>query len=201
MIRIYFTRLLKLTVVAFCLVPTACAQADIVFIDYNVSTGPHWTGTVDTIADTLTITSWAEQSGGSQGWTPITTPLPVWSAVNSSGNPYDVSDSFDGTISGSWGFISPVSVTAMSWNEGSPQSTFSSYFTGWGARRSGAGGLSVAPNETEFGWVPIDFGSQVQRYTGSVSVVPEPSAFVFWSLFSIVAVWKRTRRHDSANHS
>ena len=126
-----------LIAVAFCLVPTTFAQAELVFINYNVATGPNWNGTVDTAANTLTITSWQEQSGGALGWTPAM-PLPVWSAVNSSGNSYDVPDTFDGTISFSWGFISPVSVTAMSWNEGTVQSTFSNYYTGWGARR-GAG--------------------------------------------------------------
>lgn len=184
------------------------AAATLVAIDYRDQNpansgfpdagGPHWTGVVDTAANTLTIYTWTEIPGSVQFWTPLWTPnlstLPlVWPAVDASGSEYDVPDTFDGTIDSSFAFISTVSARNIQWNEG----VFSlpdvaDFYPGWGGVRKPLAGTSppvlvydMSGDETTMPLLPIHaFGVAASTaativasaYAAQVSEVPEASA-------------------------
>src|SRR5438874_345239 len=71
--------------------------------------GPEIHGQVNTTSNTFAITSWVENPGGIEWWTPAPASLPLhYSALTSSGAVYDVPDIWDGHMVG-WGFISDLS--------------------------------------------------------------------------------------------
>jgi hypothetical protein len=86
--------------------------------------GPLWTGFVDTVANTLTITAWTELPlHGNEFWIPRNLVAPpgvsaqplVWPARDANGNLYDVSDLFDGHIDNTFAFISDQHLREMLW--------------------------------------------------------------------------------------
>ena len=173
-------RLLILTCALSAASWAAPAHADLFNVDFNDPVGPHWTGIVDTSADTLTINTWVENSGGHAFWT--ASPL-VWQAVNAGGGPYDVPDTFGASLinASNWGFLSPVTHNEISWNEGTYPEL--DVHVGWGVGRllgeyhlSGTTGMSYVP-VTEPG--PPEYVAVVHTNTGivTVSAVPEPSSF------------------------
>jgi hypothetical protein len=145
--------------VAICLATlstAAVSHATLVEIDYldrngtggfPDNGGPHWTGVVDTVANTLTINTWVDLPGTPEFWTPLWTPdltaLPlIWPAVKSDGSPYDVPDNWTGHIDASFAFISQESVRNMLWNQGvwgeAPGFTLpadADLYPGWGGVR------------------------------------------------------------------
>jgi hypothetical protein len=96
-------------------------------VDFNDYTGPHWTGYIDSSTDTLTITSWVENAGFPDFWTP--TSSMAWNAVDSSGSSYDIPDNWNGAFGINWGFLSPVALSSISFNEGI--CTINNIKTGW----------------------------------------------------------------------
>ncbi len=117
---------------------------------YSVST-PGWsggigfTGIVNTTADTFTLTSVTDGVGGLDFWT-IAAPV-VMNAVDSSGLSYDVPDAWNGTIDSTWGFLGPE-LSAISFNEGSANATWSDWHTGWGAFENPSGSVFTTSTHT-----------------------------------------------------
>ncbi|MCA9147689.1 MAG: hypothetical protein KDA92_00250 [Planctomycetales bacterium] len=175
---------------------------EIDFRDQNLPTsafpdhgGPHWVGVVDTLADTVTISFWEEIEGSTPYWTPnlqTSGPL-VWQAVDLNGFRYDVPDDFGSNphIGSNWGFISPVSVRNMVWNEGIillPE--VADFFPGWGAVRRPIPGQNppelfydTADNQQTMPLLPYSSVGTRPALQATVSVkaitivgVPEPSA-------------------------
>lgn len=191
--------------------PAADAFATIVFIEYEDRNavggfpdngGPHWKGFVDTVADTLTITSWVDLAGTPEFWTPLWSPSLadsplVWHAVGAHGEPFDVPDDFLGEITPSFAFISPVSARNMAWNEGQwgVKSVFSlpeeaDFYPGWGGVRkpvSVDGQLELvydlSADETSMPLLPIDSlglaessGATVTAYWAASAEPNDPQA-------------------------
>ena len=103
------------------------ALFDVEFYDYD---GPHWTGQINTTTDTLTINTWVESNGYLVYWAPTSASLPmVWDAVDGTGSTYDIPDDWNGNFGTNWGFLSPVVLSDMSFNEGT--CTISNMKTGW----------------------------------------------------------------------
>jgi len=198
------------------LAPLSTAPATVVFVDYSDHNGvggfpdnggPHWTGFVDTEANSLIIHTWTDLPGTPEFWTPWTPDLSaaplVWPAVTSTGIAYDVPDDFLGDIDGAFGFVSTVSARDMRWNEGiwgeSPSLTLPSeidFYPGWGGVRkpiSVNGTITLvydtSADETEMPWLPIaplglagSTGATVTVQTPANVIgpaVPEASALLF----------------------
>lgn len=130
--------------------------------------GPHWSGVVDTDANTLSIYQWSDLPGTVEyWWVPnlFNAPL-VWPAIkvdpsnpqNPNGIGFDVTDaqfvpnapgSTTGTfkIDSTFGFISPVPASQMSWLERAADGTlqprtyntgsagYGEFYPGWGGVR------------------------------------------------------------------
>ncbi len=60
-------------------------------------------GVVDTLADTMTLTTWAV-SGGSTDHYIVALPN-TYRAMDGTGNTYNVPDAWDGTIGNTWAFL------------------------------------------------------------------------------------------------
>ncbi len=188
--------IVTLTIVAMAMcVPTA--NATLYNVDFNDADGPHWTGVVDTVANTLTINTWVENSvsGGTNLWTPSATQLAggwVWTALNS-GGVHDVPDTWDGTMGPTWGFLpSEADNTLISWNEGTY--TDNRFGIGFGARRFlGSDQFSHPDDQTLY--VPrnttsTDFAEGVV----TVTVIPEPATALMLGAALTVGRLARRRR-------
>ena len=188
------TKILTAFLVAFSLT-VFDATASLISIDFNDVGGPHWTGIVDTTADTLTIQTWTNNAG--LNWTPANLPLlPSWLAQDASGNSFDVPDTFDGTIDSTFAFVSPVANSAIAWNEGtSNQSTF---FPGWGGfdfvikrRDLNETGFALPSNANDSGVVYAD--------SVTATAVPEPSSFALLGMGAIGLIgYRRWKRKQAA---
>jgi hypothetical protein len=175
--------------------------------------GPHWTGVVDTVSNTLTINTWIDLPGTPEFWTPNLTALPlVWPAVKSNGSPYDVPDNWTGHIDASFGFVSPTSVRNMQWNEGvwgqAPGFSLppdADLYPGWGGVRKpvNVNGVTqlmydTSADETSMPLLPISsLGLAISdRATVTATIlanveaeaVPETSAFLFAGLIAVGAL-------------
>ena len=127
-------------------------------------------------------------------------PLPAWPARDASGNLFDVPDTFDGTISNSFGFYSPETLKEMSWNEGTH--TGLDFHPGWGGLHGSSGYLTSFSDEL-FGRLPINVLS-AQALNGSVSAtsVPEPSSCLFMAFAGVAmgAISFLRKRHSHLSH-
>lgn len=214
---------------AFAATSAASVRATLVVVEYvdrngvggfPENGGPHWSGLVDTVANTLTISSWTDLPGTPEFWTPALTSFPlVWPAVSATGTPYDVPDSFLGQIDGSFAFISPVSARLMAWNQGEWGHTPSfqlppeiDFYPGWGGVRKpvSVAGVVVmtfdtSANEREMPLLPISalglaasIGATVTAFATSgvtpvgAESVPEASALLLGSSAMAVAslLWR-----------
>ncbi len=202
-----FRQMMTRAMIAFvmCLFGTTLGAANIVFnVDFNDADGPHWTGLVDTDADTLTINTWTENAGGVDYWTPAPSMLPwVWTAKTSTGS-FDVPTGWDGTMDNSWGFLPPeTDNTLITWNEGTH--TFSARGLGWAAGRTG-GSVNGFGAVNLLQLVPDGIGS-VRVANGSVAITPVPEATAFMSLSLVglagaaIGWWRETRKRHLATHS
>jgi hypothetical protein len=218
--------LLALTLWAAAVLAQAPLHATLVGIEYldrNGSGGfpdnggPHWTGVVDTIANTLTINTWVDLAGTPEFWTPLWTPnltaFPlVWPAVKSDGSAYDVPDNWTGHIDASFAFISPVSVRSMLWNEGvwgqAPGFSLppeADLYPGWGGVRKpvNAGGVvqlvyDTSADETSMPLLPISsLGLAISDHAivtatllanVEAEAVPESSAFFYLAAAAAVLI-------------
>jgi hypothetical protein len=219
-------RLLLTTICFVNLLAATASQATLVQIDYldrngtggfPNNGGPHWTGVVDTVANTLTINTWIDLPGTPEFWTPLWTPnlttlSLVWPAVESDGSPYDVPDTWTGHIDASFGFISPTSVRNMLWNEGvwgqAPGFSLppdADLYPGWGGVRKpvNVNGVTqlmydTSADETSMPLLPISsLGLAISdRATVTATIlanveaeaVPETSAFLFAALIAVGAL-------------
>jgi len=165
------------------------AHATMLNLDFNDFDGPHLTGVVDTVADTLMINTWVVNPPGTQQfWTATGLPL-TWAATKSDGSgAFDVPDNWDGTDMTGWGFLSPSPVTVMTWSNGVVHSALSDYIPGLGigwkkgsARGSGSPTLEDL-TANQLGWVPYNttFVAGVTIANGDLSVepVPEPATML-----------------------
>ncbi len=166
---------------------------------YNVSTpvtSIGFTGIVDTVADTFTLTSVTDGVGGLDFWT-ISAPV-VMNAVDSAGLAYDVPNTWDGTIDSTWGFLGPL-LSGISYNEGSATGTWSDWSTGWGAFMNSAGTVytTASHNGPLHNWVFTSTSSIgywiTQPGHGPVSstLVPAPGAAALFGLGGLCAARRR----------
>ena len=159
---------------------TASVQASVFNVTFTDNDGPQWTGQVDTAADTVLITSWTENPGGSIFWTPSALPL-VWDAVDSSGTGFDVPDNWDGTIDTTWGFLSPVILNSISFNEGTfPNAPIK---PGWGILEN-AGTIDANTSEVIINLWPVSADLATASIADNVEISPiplPPAAYLFGS--------------------
>jgi hypothetical protein len=124
------------------------SHASIYSVSLSDADGPEIRGSVDTQANTFTLSSWIDNGAPAAFWTPTVTNL-VYTAVSANGNMFDVADDWDGTISNTWGFIANDSNNDILWNEG--DYTEDQRFHGWGGA-IGVGNRLFVDNSTEFTW-------------------------------------------------
>lgn len=177
--------------VGFCVLLCNSAFADLFHVDYDDADGPSWQGIVDSTTDQLTISLWSENAGGTSYWTPTTLPL-VWTARDSSGNVYDIPDSWDGIIDTDFAFISDIINSDNSWNEGS---SISATAVGWGGGLTSSGGFAVSGATDRMFFVPSSVGGASSSTADAVTVtaVPEPSAATTLLLGLVLFASKRRR--------
>ena len=156
------TPLIRIALLLAVLIAASRSEAVLVAVDYrmvwpaapgqpvnlNVG-GPHWTGVVDTVGDTLTIYTWEELPITTDWWSPLWTPEIqssglVWKAVDASGGDFNVPDDFadvfaNPQLNTTFGFVSEVAAKDMLWKDirGVPQQLQLApgldVFPGWGA--------------------------------------------------------------------
>ena len=192
-----FTLIARATLaLVFCLAPAHTAQATLFGVEYIDLDGPHWTGQVDTTTDELTILTWSENPGGSDFLFPTALPITLLAVTSGAGlNPFDVPDSWDGTISASWAFVLPTPNASIPWGGGTliPFNSVAGF--GWGGLFE-AGVSVTAPTENRLGDMPLDGGFATFSFADSVTVtlVPEPSTGVFLGTGLLAtAGWRRRK--------
>ena len=133
------------------------------------------------------------ESGRLAFFTPSALPL-VWAALASSGAAFDVPDFWDGTIDSTFGFLSPVTVDLVAWNEGTLISSAPAT-PGWGASVGVSGLLDTSRNQTFTELIPINTSSFLteQADTVTVTLVPEPSTALLLA-FGLMAMAVGRRR-------
>jgi len=166
-------------------------------VEYNDYDKLHWTGTVDTEQDTLTIDTWLSD----YFWNPQT-PL-VWNAQTRSPQssyvlqPYDVPDDWDGTIQ-NWGFISSISNYYTIWQEGPVDEGYLQhrFYMGWGAGITLAYGFYQAQEDINKNWTyyPLE-GSHLSGVSKpdliSITEIPEPASLCLLALGAFLAGKKK----------
>ena len=189
---------------------TARSNAQTVFnVEFNDLDGPHWTGQVDTNTDSLTITTWKENPGGNDFWTPQILPW-TWFALNAAGTPVDVRPNWDGTIDGSWGFFpSETSNDLIPWEEtathGPPPDLTG---IGWGGMRI-EGGIDLTGPQVVH-QIPLitkannvwTSASMANEYSVTIAV-PEPSGLYLLLLGAAVAsvAWRKRVFRQMRTHT
>lgn len=160
--------------------------------------GPNIKGIVDTTADTFTINSWTENSGGLAYWTASDLPR-TYPATNASGGSFDVPDNWNGTIDNSWGFINPNSLPNAGYNEGTFFSGALAH-DGWGGWITSSNSVSVAFNQTRWPVVPIHdrTASTIDFETVRIARVPEPATAVMTGLTLLGMLGRCRRRLESS---
>jgi hypothetical protein len=154
---------MKGNVAAFALgvVLTTSAHAGLFDVSYFDADGPQWTGVVDTTADTLTLATWTEGAGGRSWWTPTDPSSLVFNALQaplfpadlSQLVPFDVPESWDGTIGADWGFVSAAGKQDIAWNEGVFADNNSRL--GWGIAQFNSGSFQASfIDENHFAFTP-----------------------------------------------
>ena len=172
-----------------CVSVASSASAAMFSIVLDDLDGPHIEGVVNTVADTLKVTSWTENPGGVAFWTPQLSQLPLfYTAIDDSAAKFDVPDNFAGDITGvlditsstasvlGWGFVADLPNNGISWNEGIYAEAFRHH--GWGGGIRLSDGVNVEFFGEQRGqWVPT--GSQTFDNaffeTITVTELPEPS--------------------------
>ena len=190
------------TAVCACLLFCSPVDAVLVDVEFNDADGPHWFGTVDTANDWLVIDTWTENAGGITYWRPSPDSLPLtWPAVLPNGSSYDVPDTFNGTISDTWGFISSQSSASMSWKSGDDDVTFTEpdAHPGWGGFVNVDGFRRVNTNHAQV-TVPITATTQstASGTSNVVTAVPESSAVVNLSVAFLVVLCARRIQNVAA---
>ena len=139
----------------------------------NVGNTTHWTPKTQAEADL---------DGFGLAGLPLT-----FQAVNKLGTSLTFPNGFDGTIDDNFftgfGFVSEKTAAMISWNQGT--FTNQSAAPGWGANISNGGSYQVNSSETQF-IVPNSSTAQTVA-SGSVSIVPEPSAALAVATLFLVA--------------
>jgi len=178
------------------LVSIPSANGALFNVDYNDFTGPHWTGVIDTASDKLSINTWTETAGFPDYWTPSSLPL-VWDAIDSGGSIFDVPDDWNGSLGINWGFMSPVVLSAMSFNEGT--STINNMKPGWHIHEIN-GGIQGNVGQNKMGvWLRASnfvFASEAEsvQITAAPAVPIPPALWLFGSgLLGLVGVAKRKK--------
>jgi len=183
------------------------ANAGLIIVNFVDNDGPQWEGIVDTSLNTLTINSWVEGAGGTGHWTPSAVPL-IFRAYATPGVgtfqfnqllAYDISDSWDGTIGPTWGFLSDLTKMTISWNEGVFAANNSRL--GWGmAQRNDQAIVSTSFNDnTGFSFVPRSTSSNYATRADTVTfrdlkTIPEPSTFAIFALGMIGITFRRFKK-------
>lgn len=187
------SRLLGAACALYLVVFTTTANAALIDVFFTDLDGPQWTGSVDTSADTLTISSWTEGIGGISYWTPSSLPL-VWDAKDNSGSSFDVPDDWDGTIGSTWGYLSPDDLSAISWNEGTFDSGLNTVIPGWGIS-SLNGAINVSNDETSLSFIPITSSTSTASVADAAGIVPLPTTvWLFGSgLLGLIGIANRKK--------
>ena len=158
------------------------------------STGPEIHGEVNTLTNTFTVTSWVENPGGSNWWTPAPSSLPLtYTALTPSGAVFDVPDNWNGIIFG-WAFICDLTNAAIQWNEGTYTSDTVRHH-GWGGSIGIAGTVILSATAT-YAWDNTPVGNNgfgTFTFT-SVHTIPEPASLGTSLLGAGALLFRRPRR-------
>ncbi|EGV28315.1 hypothetical protein ThidrDRAFT_3848 [Thiorhodococcus drewsii AZ1] len=191
-------------------------------VTYTNNDGSQWTGIVDTITDSLMLTSWIEGAGDKSWWTPIDPTSIIFHAYQgsrfqntlSSLTSYDVPDVWNGTIDANWGFLSDLGKKEILWKEG--EFTGNNSRLAWGLAPLNNGNIdnkveSSLATEYSFGYVPassdvnyyqvLDIGSG-DTVLVTKSVVPIPSSVSLFGigiavLLGAIRPWKTLKRRET----
>ena len=192
----------------FCL---SCAKvdADIVIVDYRWQTGStvitEASGVLDTIANTLVLTSWDEPVFDGPGWHLQSTELPyTLEATNSDGTPWDVPDTFVesafvAALNGPRAFLATDPAFDLDWVEGVTDSGLNDTFFGIGGGTFN--GSFTNTNHQTFQNTPSAPGSFGSVFYPSVTytpvAVPEPNSCFVLCLGIVFLGLLRNRRHQN----
>ena len=172
------------------------ASAAFFNVDFNDDGGPHWTGTIDTTTDTLTILTWVENSGFPDLWTPMNLPL-IWTATDNTGSIFDIPDDWSGNFSINWGFLSPDPLTDILFNEGTY--SIEGQIPGWNIKvnadglftNTGSNRMSPWPRYSTYPWI-VD----AEYVSITAAPVPIPAAAILFgsSFFGIIGISRKFKK-------
>lgn len=177
----------KMAIVLVLMMMSISAHATLYDVTYNNTDTVSWTGIVDTSTDTLTLSTFADNPGNKPIWTPTNPTNIVFHAVLGNLAAFDVSDTWDGAIGTTWGFLSDLTKPQINWNEGNFVGNSSRL--GWGFGENNIGGTSPLHDEGFFGWTPYSASGNWGVAGGNVTVtlreegaIPAPAPFALMSL-------------------
>jgi hypothetical protein len=155
-------------------------------VEYTDNDRLHWTGVVDTTANTLAIDTWEVYAHSRPFWRPdldagvLAADGNLWlfDAVIEDGSEYDVPDNWDGQIANNWAFLSRHAYGEIQWLDGNPTAGLDVY-TMWGGSHGQAAPWGVFPTNERFQMLiwSNDFETSVPDDV-SVTLIPEPSSLL-----------------------
>lgn len=187
----------KFIILITLLASTATSQAQTWNVSYGHATTLNWTGVVDSVSDTLTISSWTNSASATY-WTPSASEMPlVFASITGaagSETSYDVPSNWDGTFNG-WGFIAANPNNSISWVDGS---SVSGTHIGWSVTDGRTLATPTLTYNNDVGSmrnIPVSSHVTLNEYSSTVTItpVPEPSSTVLIGLGSLAIIVRRRR--------